>query len=125
MAFVKLTNLYGKTIKIPAGAAKSYKNLGFYPEGEVEQNAAPTGEITIDEAEEEAEEIKEADEEVSAKEENDDDESFVEKILKKPLSQWSKNEVKRYAGIYNIDLAGTKSANEAKERIKAFMDDAE
>lgn len=46
---------------------------------------------------------------------------FVEEIQKKPMSQWSKDEVKRYAAIVGIDLSGTKSVNDAKEIIKKAM----
>lgn len=125
MAFVKLRNVYGREIKIPASAAKSYRNLGFYPVEEFDENAIPAGEETAETvndevgAEEDAFEIPENGSEKS------EDEIFVETITKKPLASWNKDEVKRYAAIYNIDLTGTKSANDAKERIKAFMSDAE
>lgn len=51
-----------------------------------------------------------------------DDEIFVEEILEKPISQWNKEEVKRFAAIKEIDISGTKNANEAKEIIKSFID---
>lgn len=54
--------------------------------------------------------------------EKSDDEIFVEEILEKPISQWSKDEVKRFAGIKGIDITDTKSANEAKDIIKSFID---
>lgn len=46
-------------------------------------------------------------------------------LLEKPISQWSKNEVKEYAEANGIDLAGTKNVNEAKDRIKAVINSAE
>lgn len=49
------------------------------------------------------------------------DEIFVEELLEKPISQWNKDEVKRYAAIKEIDIKGTKSVNDAKEVIKAAM----
>lgn len=49
------------------------------------------------------------------------DDIFVEEILEKPISQWNKDEVKRFAAIKDIDIAGTKNANEAKEIIKAAI----
>lgn len=108
MAFVKMSNLLGKTIEVPCGAAKAYQGLGF----------------TIDEtvATEVAEEVRVEDngnKEVHLTE----DELFVRELEKKPLSQWNKDEVKRYAAICNVDISGTKNAQEAKERIKAFMDE--
>ena len=51
-----------------------------------------------------------------------EDEIFVEEILEKPVSQWNKDEVKRFAAIKGIDITGTKNANEAKEIIKNFLD---
>lgn len=51
-----------------------------------------------------------------------EDEIFVEEILEKPISQWNKDEVKRFAAIKEIDISDTKNANEAKEIIKSFID---
>ena len=50
------------------------------------------------------------------------DDIFVEEILEKPISQWNKEAVKRFATIKEIDISGTKNANEAKEIIKSFID---
>jgi hypothetical protein len=54
--------------------------------------------------------------------EKTEDEIFVEEILEKPISQWNKGEIKRFAAIKEIDISGTKNANEAKEIIKSFID---
>ncbi len=54
--------------------------------------------------------------------EKSETELFCEDILEKPISQWNKEEVKKFAEIKGIDITGTKNANEAKERIKAFID---
>ena len=51
-----------------------------------------------------------------------EDDIFVEEILEKPISQWNKEEVKRFAAIKEIDISGTKNANEAKEIMKSFID---
>lgn len=51
-----------------------------------------------------------------------EDDIFVEEILEKPISQWNKDEVKHFAAIKEIDISGTKNANEAKEIIKSFID---
>lgn len=50
-----------------------------------------------------------------------DDEKFADELVEKPISQWNKEEVKRFAAIRDIDISGTKNANEAKEIIKQFM----
>lgn len=54
--------------------------------------------------------------------EKTEDDIFVEEILEKPISQWNKDEVKRFAGIKEIDITGTKNANEAKAIIKSFLE---
>ena len=54
--------------------------------------------------------------------EKSEDEIFVESVLEKPISQWNKDEVKRFAAINEIDISGTKNANEAKDIIKSFID---
>lgn len=55
--------------------------------------------------------------------EKSEDEVFIEEILEKPISQWNKEQVKRFAVIKGIDISGTKNANEAKEIIKSFIDE--
>ena len=57
--------------------------------------------------------------------EKTEDELFLEEIVEKPISQWSKEEVKRFAVLKEIDISGTKNANEAKEIIKQFLEDNE
>ncbi len=54
--------------------------------------------------------------------EKTEDEKFVEELNEKPLSQWNKEEVKHFATIKEIDISGTKNANEAKEIIKQFLE---
>ena len=43
-------------------------------------------------------------------------------LIEKPLSQWSKSEVKQFAAENDISLEGTKNVNEAKELIKEFIE---
>lgn len=106
MAFVKMSNLLGKTIEVPRGAVKAYQGLGFKVDGTV------------------AEEVAEAyNEDVDDEVQMTEDEQFVQELEKKPLSQWNKDEVKKYATICGVDISGTKNAQEAKERIKAFIDE--
>ena len=44
-----------------------------------------------------------------------------EELEAKPISQWTKAEVKEYAEAKGIDLSGTKNVNDGKERIKEYM----
>ena len=46
---------------------------------------------------------------------------FDELENEKPVSQWTKAEVKEFARANGIDLSGTKNVNEAKEIIKQFI----
>lgn len=54
--------------------------------------------------------------------EKGEDEKFIDELLEKPISQWNKTEVKRFAELKEIDITGTKNANEAKEIIKEFLE---
>lgn len=54
--------------------------------------------------------------------EKTEDEKFLDEIIEKPISQWNKDEVKRFAILKEIDITGTKNANEAKEIIKDFIE---
>ena len=54
-----------------------------------------------------------------------EDELFIEAVSEKPISQWSKDEVKRFASVKGVDIAGTKNVNEAKEIIKGFLSSEE
>ena len=97
---VKITNGI-VTFEVTRGAYDGiYSHQGFKPVEEV------------------AEKKVAADEDVDNR---TDDEKFADELVEKPISQWSKEEVKRFAAIRDIDISGTKNANEAKEIIKQFL----
>lgn len=50
-----------------------------------------------------------------------DDERFAAELMEKPISQWSKEEVKRFVDIKGIDTSGAKSVNEVKDLIKSMI----
>lgn len=52
---------------------------------------------------------------------SEEDIEFILGIEEKPISQWSKTEVKKYAELKRIDITGTKNVNEAKAIIKEFL----
>lgn len=56
-------------------------------------------------------------------ESSDGDKAFLTELKEKPLSQWSKGEVKRFAAMFKLDITGTKNIGEAKAIIKAYMDE--
>lgn len=109
MAFVKVQNLYGTHTLIPEGALEAYRSLGFYTEkdeelvnsGFVQEEQVVTNSYVPEELSE--------------------DEEFKLSVERKPIQNWSKEEVKKYAAIENISLAGTKSAAEAKDIIKEYL----
>ena len=47
--------------------------------------------------------------------------SEIDLLTEKPISQWTKADIKTFAEAYEIDLSKIKNANEAKEIIKNFM----
>lgn len=98
MALVKMTNLTGREIRVPGGAVKQYQNLGFSIVNEVE-NATDAGENT----------------------ENTDDE-FVASVTEKPIAQWSKEELKKYADIKGVDLTGMKTVNDVRAKVKEYLE---
>lgn len=69
--------------------------------------------------------VKERAEEAHRIPEKTEDELFVEELREKPISQWSKEEVKHFATLNNIDIAGTKNAGEAKDVIREFLNAAD
>ena len=92
------------TMIVTNGAYNSmYKNMGFAPYAEIEIK--------------EEKDIETPD--------KSDEEIFLEKILEKPISEWSKNEVKKFADIKEIDLVGTKNATEAKDVISKWLEENE
>lgn len=52
---------------------------------------------------------------------SEEDIEFILGVEEKPISQWSKTEVKKYAELKRIDITGTKNVNEAKAIIKEFL----
>lgn len=61
--------------------------------------------------------------EVEQKEESlTQDEKRIKELEEKPLGRWNAEEVKFYADSKEIDVSNTKTAKEAKEIIKDFLD---
>lgn len=97
---VKITNGV-VTFEVTRGAYDGiYSHQGFKPVEEVAEKKVAAGEDVDNRT---------------------DDEKFADELAEKPISQWNKEEVKRFAAIRDIDISGTKNANEAKEIIKQFL----
>lgn len=103
---VKLTNGVD-TIIVSSGAANVYKRMGF--RSVVEHMP---GDIIIDSADD-----NKTEEHIS------DDEVYVNNLLEKPISRWTKEEVKKFAAIKGINLNGAKTFNDAKDRVKSYLNE--
>lgn len=105
---IKITN-GSEVYQVTNGAYETvYKPMGFVPvdEAVVEDDVEPEQTVSDEEWTDTESEV-------------DEDAAWCEELKKKPIGQWNKSEVKRYAEIRGIDITGTKSINEAKDRIKA------
>ena len=97
---IKITNGI-VTFEVTRGAYNGiYSHQGFKPVEEVAEKKVAVGEDADNRT---------------------DDEKFADELVEKPISQWNKEEVKKFAAIRDIDISGTKNANEAKEIIKQFI----
>lgn len=73
-----------------------------------------------------------ADAEVEAIEDNNDAEATehaehvdkdAEALVEKPISQWTKNEVKNFIAKKGIDVSGITSFNEVKDRVRKYIEE--
>lgn len=105
---VKLSNGLS-TIVVPSGAVAMYERTGFrvVKDSDVE-SAIDNSESVID--------IVDAEEKES---------EFITNLLEKPISKWTKEEVKRFANEKGININGTKSVNDAKDRIRDYINSKE
>lgn len=52
----------------------------------------------------------------------DEEDSVFDDVVEKPISEWTKQEVKDFAAKNEIDISGTKNVNQAKEIIKRYLE---
>lgn len=121
---VKITNGI-KTLTVTRGAFNGiYKSQGY-----VEVNPEVLGATSPSAVADSLDENTNADAEVADAEVvgtnmetmSADDAKFIVEAKEKPLSQWGKSDVKRYANIMGIDISGTRNVGEAKNIIKAHL----
>ena len=96
---IKITNGID-VFEVSNGAYEGiYSRQGFHP---LQENAVMfSGELTEDTSEEQA---------------------FAEEIVEKPISMWTKEELKRFADFYEIDLSGMTSTENVRQLVKEFID---
>lgn len=109
------------TCEIPSGAVKLYEGLGFTDVEFVEQQVEDIDEENY--SDEYTEDGTDSEVDGTSNDEADSNEEFVNSVLEKPLSQWSKAEIKQFAEIKGLDISGTKNANEARAIIKEYLDE--
>ena len=113
---IKITN--GTEIyEVTRGAFETvYKPMGFYEfDGKPVEHVDDVVEDVVDDV------VDEPEQEVE--DEQSEEDAWCDELEKKPIGQWNKSEVKQYASIKGIDITGTKSINEAKDRIKAAREE--
>lgn len=89
--------------RVPNSAFETvFKGMGFRP---------------VTKSDEQGESSDEHDEETADKKES----SFDDELLEKPIGEWTKAELRRFAKEKGIDLTG-KSPSEAKELIKEYLE---
>ena len=101
------------TFSITKGAFPIYKTMGFnvVDKSEVDEH--------IDEVHDEEKDSLNIVDESDISEE---DAAFLSAIVEKPISQWSSIEVKKYAGLNNIDISHARNLKEGKAIIKRHFD---
>ena len=113
---IKITN-GAEIYEVTRGAFETvYKPMGFHEfNGDPAEHAEDVVEDVVDDV------VDEFEQEVDDVQSEDD--AWCDELEKKPIGQWNKSEVKQYASIKGIDITGTKSINEAKDRIKAAREE--
>lgn len=124
---IEITN-GNDTYTVTRGAYETvYKGMGFYPVGQ-EPVVRSTGGDTPDVDEAAQKRVEVADVEavdafagsVEAEEpEESEDEKWCKSIRQKPISQWNKQELKRYATLNGIDVSGARTVNDVRSKIAA------
>ena len=126
MAMILITNGDITTTVSRGAFDNQYKKMGFWAVSEDEVIEAPKP-VEKPKAEPKPEKVEEpveneVDEETD---EASDDEAFVEDILEKPLSQWSKDELQKFVTIKDIDISGAKKTSEVRSIVKNYLDEIE
>lgn len=97
-------------------------NIFEVTDGAYENNFKKLGYKIVNEKGSKAKDAKQEVEVDNAVEEKSVEETIkMSELVEKPLSNWTKDEVKKFAKANKIDITGTKGVDEAKERINDFL----
>ena len=109
---VRITNGIN-TYEVPRGAARVYEACGYHiVDDDADDAVLMTAEAEVYDT-------------VSDEEVEDADEKFVEEVMEKPVSQWTNEEIKRFAAIKGVNLAGVKNTKQARGAVIAFLKEEE
>ena len=100
------------TFIVPSGSVGAYKRSGYKV-----INSAPVEAHKYEVVEEQIGEAADVEDELS-----EEDAIFISAVEEKPISQWTNNDVRKYAALNDIDISSAKSAKEAKGIIKKHFD---
>lgn len=121
---IKITNGVN-VFEVTKGAFESIYSAQGYKQLDTEEETVTVKVIEVKSSSAEGEVIEtdhvEAAEEVQSGEESmfsDDDLKFCTEIVERPIGQWKKEDVKRFAEIKGIDLSAAKTFNDAKAIVK-------
>lgn len=121
---IKITNGVN-VFEVTKGAFESIYSAQGYKQLNAEEETVTVKVIEIKSDSTEGEVIEtdhvEAAKEVQSGEESmfsDDDLKFCTEIVERPIGQWKKEDVKRFAEIKGIDLSAAKTFNDAKAIVK-------
>lgn len=117
---VKITN-FVSTFEVTQGAYDDiFKKQGFEL---VEETSRKKKKAIKKPAKEAVEEVEEDEwEEATEKDYKSEEEAYIDELLKKPISQWSKAEIKTYASVKGLDISKTQNIGEARNVIKQSID---
>lgn len=68
-------------------------------------------------------EVVEGNEDAAAAEPAKQVDKDAEALMEKPISQWTKNEVKSFIDKKGIDVSGITSFNEVKDRVRKYIEE--
>jgi len=108
--YVTMKNKSNNTLfKVPLTVAKSYTSIGFeiVSNGVLEHN---TSDATV------KENI------VVGVNQDDEKKSFARRMENIPIASWSKEQIKRYAQIQQVDISESKTVGEARGLVKAYIE---
>lgn len=122
--FVKITNGNAEFEVTKAAFKNAFEQQGF----RIIDDTVPTihnrfedkFDVNLD-MEAELNEVEDSKSEMAAEVELSEDDLFVQEMLEKPISEWTKGELKRVAKIKGIDLSNADSTSKARQIVSKAM----